>query len=138
MKEEEWGAIKEQAAEANEDMLFCDGLEGAFLGICRRFGREPIALYDYHKCIEIRMEDGGTYEEASEFHEYNTMGAWVGENTPAFLVRLEDSPLPAPAITALDCLSGDQRLEVFSRYCTHCGRVLSKQDPCPCQCWSDE
>jgi len=134
---QEWERIRDQLAEVNPDIIFYDGLEDAFIGVCRRFNHEPIAIYDYHKCIEIRMEDGGSYEEASEFHEYNTMGAWVGDNTPAFLVRLEDPPMPEPAITALDSLSDDQRLEVFARYCTHCGCIQPEAGQ-GCQCWNDE
>lgn len=88
---------REQLAEVNPEIILYDDLEDAFLGVCRRFNQEPIALYDYHKCIEIRMEDGASYEEASEFHEVNTMGAWVGEFTPAFLVTLDDAPLRSAA-----------------------------------------
>lgn len=33
----------------------------------------------------------------------------------------------------LDAMTDEQRLEVFGRYCVHCGR----KDP-RCQCWSDE
>ena len=93
MTDEEWEQTREQLGEVNEDMVLFDGLEEAFLGVCRRFGQEPIALYDYYKCIEIRMRDGGTYEEAAEFHEFNTMGLWVNEHTPAFLVTLDQEPL---------------------------------------------
>lgn len=32
------------------------------------------------------VEDGMTEDEAEEFHEFNQIGAWVGERTPAFLV----------------------------------------------------
>jgi len=30
-----------------------------------------------------------THEEATEYFEFNTLGAWVGENTPLFLWRPE-------------------------------------------------
>lgn len=89
MTSEEWERIREDLAEINPDIILYDDLKDAFLGICRKFGKEPVALYDYHKCIEIRMRDGGTYEEAEEFHEYSTMGAGFGECTPAFLVTLD-------------------------------------------------
>ena len=36
-------------------------------------------------------------------------------------------------IRLLDCMSSDERMEVFGEYCKHCG------DKNPhCQCWNDE
>jgi hypothetical protein len=32
--------------------------------------------------------DGMSPEEAREFFEYNTVGSWVGEETPIFLERM--------------------------------------------------
>lgn len=84
MKDEEY---KELLAEANEEMLFADGYEGALVGYVERFGMVPVALYDRNKCIEILMKrDGMTFEEAEEFFEFNTIGAWMGDSTPAFAV----------------------------------------------------
>jgi hypothetical protein len=31
-----------------------------------------------------------TYEEAVEYHEFNQAGAYVGELTPVFIVRIEN------------------------------------------------
>lgn len=67
----------------DENVLLADGFEGAFIGIGRQFGK-PIAIYDRTKCIEILMEEM-TYEEAEEYFQYNTEGAWVGGQTPIFL-----------------------------------------------------
>lgn len=67
----------------DENVLLADGFEGAFIGIGRQFGK-PIAIYDRTKCIEILMEEM-TYEEAEEYFQYNTEGAWVGDQTPIFL-----------------------------------------------------
>jgi hypothetical protein len=83
--------IKEALKEATEgEAVLFDGLDEALIGICRRFGRPPVALYDYNKCIEIFMKDmedkepEQAYEMACEHFEFNTIGAWVGEYTPAF------------------------------------------------------
>lgn len=77
---------KEQLAETNEEALMADGLEDALIGICYRFGQSPLATYDYNKCIEILVKrDGMTEEEADEFLQYNTLGAWLGEMTPVFV-----------------------------------------------------
>lgn len=82
MKDEKY---KELLAEVNEEMLFADGYEDALIGYVERFGMGPVALYDRNKCIEILMKrDGMTDEEAEEFFQFNTIGAWMGDSTPAF------------------------------------------------------
>ena len=67
--------------------------EEALIGICRRFNQPSVALYDYKKCIEILMRDAEdeetAYEQAVEWFEFNTIGAWMGEYTPAFAYRDE-------------------------------------------------
>jgi len=75
--------VREALAET--EALLADGFEGALIGTMRRFNEGPVALYDYDKCIEILMQrDGMSYEEAVEFFEFNTIGAWMGDGTPAF------------------------------------------------------
>jgi len=82
----EW--LNLELGEDAEGLLLADGLEDAFLGVCQQFDRS-MALYDYHKCVEIHMKNGMTDEEAVEYLDFNTLGAYVGEKTPAFLmVRL--------------------------------------------------
>jgi hypothetical protein len=67
-------------------MMLANGLEEAFVGVAHRYGFSvPVAAYDREKCIEILMRDGGTREEAEDFFEYNTLGAWVGDSTPLFI-----------------------------------------------------
>lgn len=69
-----------------EDTLLADGFEEAFIGYSARCGQPVIAVYDVDKCLKILMDrDGMTEEEALEFFEFNTEGAWVGKGTPAFL-----------------------------------------------------
>ncbi len=79
-------AVAEVREALNEtEALLADGFEDALIGTMRRFNVGPIALYDYDKCIKILMgRDGMSYEEAVEFFEFNTIGAWVGDGTPAF------------------------------------------------------
>ena len=80
---------RELVSEANEDMLFADGLDDALVGYIERAGMPSIACYDKDKCIEILAKDM-TYEEAIEYFYFNTAGAYVGENTPCFFTRIED------------------------------------------------
>jgi hypothetical protein len=86
----------------SESTLFANGFEDAFLGIGHHFNRE-LAVYDYAKCIEILMErDGMDEEEAEEFMSFNVTGAWVGEYTPIFLVKVSYENAHNSAIHAGD------------------------------------
>jgi hypothetical protein len=67
----------------DEDILIPDGFEEAFVGIATQFNK-PIAIFDRQKCIDILCREM-SYEEAIEYFSYNVEGAYVGENTPAFL-----------------------------------------------------
>ena len=71
---------------ADSPILLADGFEEAFIGIITIFNN-PIALYDADKCIAVLIErDGMSEEEAIEYFDFNVTGAYVGENTTAFLV----------------------------------------------------
>jgi hypothetical protein len=72
------------------DVLQADGLDDAIIGYVERCG-EPIRLvYDREKAIEILMHDIGDREAAVEYFDFNTAGAWVGEQTPFWFTSLED------------------------------------------------
>lgn len=80
--------IKETIAEIDEEILLADGFEGALIGYVEIFN-QSIALYDKGKCLEIlQKRDGMSREDASEFFEFNTQSAYVGEKTPAFATIL--------------------------------------------------
>jgi hypothetical protein len=89
--------ISEWVSEFNEEALFADGFEDAFVGVIERFGQDPIAVYDREKCIAILMEqfdddndeERDLHGEAEDYFGYNVIGAWVGEGTPAFITRYE-------------------------------------------------
>ena len=68
----------------DEDVLYADGFEEAFIGYSWRFSDGPLATYDMDKCIEILMRDMD-HDGAWEFFEFNTLGAWAGERTPVFV-----------------------------------------------------
>lgn len=72
----------------DEIVLLADGLEDAFIGIGRQFNT-PIAVYSRSKAIQCFIDQGMTEEEAEEYFEFNTAGAWVGPQTPIFM---EDDP----------------------------------------------
>ena len=73
-----------------EEALVCDDLEGALIGMaCNPANGNTIAVYDRNKCIDERMKQGMSYEEACEFHSFNTEGAYVGPKTPLFIETIE-------------------------------------------------
>ena len=74
---------REQVAERAPDALFADGFDDCLIGTVRRFN-DTVALYDYEKVIAVLMKDGLNRMDAEEHFDFNIVGAWVGENTPAF------------------------------------------------------
>ena len=75
-----------------ESVLTMDGYDDCILGVLQRYGiDEPVLVYDKEKVLEkIMLLSDSTYDEAEEYYEFNQLGAWVGEGTPAFLVRLPE------------------------------------------------
>ena len=70
-----------------DKILLADGFEEAFIGVVESLGSQPKACYDSSKCIKVLMEDGNdmTAKEAVEYFEFNVIGSYVGESTPAFM-----------------------------------------------------
>jgi len=68
-----------------EDLVIADGYEEAFLGIAAGFGGTMVPVYGYELCIQILMREGMSYEEAIEYFEYNTMGAYYSDNQPIYI-----------------------------------------------------
>jgi len=85
--EDTYKNIEEFADEMGiEELITADGYDEAFLGVADRFGKEPVAVYGYEMCIQILMRDSDmSHEEALEFFEYNTIGAFFSENQPIYL-----------------------------------------------------
>lgn len=66
-------------------LMLADGFEDAFLGVGRRCGQPDLAVYSIQKSVEILVAQGMTEDEAQEYLEFNTIGAWVGELTPMWI-----------------------------------------------------
>lgn len=72
-----------------------EGFEEALVGVAQVF-TTLIPIYDRAKCLEIlQTRDGMTEEEADEYFEFNTQGAYIGEKTPGFLVWRADEREPS-------------------------------------------
>lgn len=79
-------STKSDLAEINPDALLADGLEEALVGYTLNHHAPPRAVYDAAKCVEILVSrDGMTPEDAEEFLEFNTYGAYVGEHGPVYV-----------------------------------------------------
>ena len=72
---------------SEDEILLADGFDQALIG--HAAGMEPRAVYDYDRCITVLVQDGMTYEEAVEYFEFNTVGAYVGEQTPVFVRQID-------------------------------------------------
>jgi hypothetical protein len=67
-----------------------DVFDAAIIGITEGGCGPSVAVYDVGLCIEALMKaNGWDYDEASEFFEFNTLDAYVGESTPVFVTRFD-------------------------------------------------
>tara|TARA_R110000751_G_scaffold3539_1_gene16944 strand:- start:418 stop:735 length:318 start_codon:yes stop_codon:yes gene_type:complete len=72
-----------------DSALIMDGYDDCVIGTLERFGMEPIVLYDKELVIQQLIDEGcDSYEGALEYYEHNQLGAWHGNKTPGFLVKL--------------------------------------------------
>jgi len=63
----------------------------AIVGVADRIGMPTVVVYDSSKVIDILCErDGMDREQATEFYEFNILGAYVGERTPMHITLLDD------------------------------------------------
>ena len=66
------------------EMLFADGYDEAIAGVVWD-GERTRVVYTTEKILAILMEDGMTYDEASEFFDFNVAGSYMGVYTPLYL-----------------------------------------------------
>jgi len=71
------------------DLLKMHGYDDCIEGVCHKYGQEPFMVYNYDKVITKLMDDGMTYDEAVEFHEFNQAFVYMGLATPAFIHKYE-------------------------------------------------
>jgi hypothetical protein len=70
-----------------EGLLKMDGYDDCLVGVVERFGEDSYFIYDRELVLEKLQKGGMSYEDAVEYYEFNQLGAYVGERTPAFLIR---------------------------------------------------
>ena len=77
---------REDIERVNPDAMIADGLDDAIIGIGQQWASDPVAVYDYDKCVSIFMkENNWSFEEATEWMEYNVACSYVGPGTPIFM-----------------------------------------------------
>lgn len=76
--------------ERDENILLMDGFDEAFIGYSQRINEPMLAVYSWKKMVDVCVKrDGMTDDEATEYIEYNCIGAWVGERTPIIVMPFE-------------------------------------------------
>jgi hypothetical protein len=86
----------------DEEAMFADGLDECLIGAARIFNRTvPLYCLDSVKrktLREFRRSQGGApfdpeddlESDVDEYVEFNILGAYVGEHTPAFAIMIKD------------------------------------------------
>lgn len=72
-------------------MMVMEGFDDCIAGVVHRHGHQTVIAYDLYKVLDKLRKQGMTCEEALEFHQYNQLGAWVGEGTPCFIEMADQS-----------------------------------------------
>lgn len=65
-------------------VLYANDFKDALIGIGTQFN-QPVAVYDYDKCLKILQDGGMDEEEAEEYFAFNVTGAYVGPSTPIYV-----------------------------------------------------
>jgi hypothetical protein len=78
--------IRERLSECyGDDLLFADHFDGAIIGVTANSGTGRV-VYDAGQMVAILLQEGDTTEEeAWEYLEFNTFGAYVGDQTPIYI-----------------------------------------------------
>ncbi len=74
----------DQVADEGLELICADGFDDCIVGIAQQFNKDFV-IYDREKVLAKLMTDGMSREEAEEYFEFNIVGAYVGESTPAFI-----------------------------------------------------
>lgn len=67
------------------DAVIWDGCDEAIIGTGYRCGQKTLFVYDYQTLVNVFVNKGMSHEEATEWVDYNIVGAWAGEGTPIVL-----------------------------------------------------
>ena len=80
--------IAEEYPDVQLMMLEPSYFDKAIVGVVQRTNQVQAICYDAVKCIKLLAKYEDMFEDdAAEYFEYNTQGAFVGEHTPVFLYK---------------------------------------------------
>ena len=65
-----------------DDILFADGFDDCIIGFEPNMWK---VVYSRNLCIQLMVDDLMDEEEAVEYLEFNTFGAYMGEKTPIWV-----------------------------------------------------
>jgi hypothetical protein len=71
--------------EENPEALLADGFDRALIGITENHHMNRVAVYSAEMCVQILVDSGMSEREADDFLQFNTYGAYVGENGPIYV-----------------------------------------------------
>ena len=77
--------IEDLYGDDEPDILFADGYDEAIAGVVWD-GERTRVVYETEEILKILMErDNMTYDEASEYFDFNVAGSHMGVYTPLYL-----------------------------------------------------
>ena len=71
-------------ADDEPEILFADGYDSAIEGVVWD-GERTRVVYRMESILSILMDQGMSYDEASEYFDFNVAGAHMGVYTPLYL-----------------------------------------------------
>ena len=83
MTREEILEAYDELIDENTEILMADGFDDAIVGLCCHTLR---VIYDYDLMLEILEDEGMEEMEAIEHLEFNVLNAYVGPQTPIFMI----------------------------------------------------
>ena len=90
--------------------LLADGFDDAIIGYDARTNN---VIYSYSQCVDILCEGGDMdRDQATEYLEFNTVSAYMGEHTPHFMVDIPGSGVNDKEIARL--------MAIIDDYCRIC------------------
>ena len=85
MKKMKRSDIEDYAKQSGENLILIDGHDDAIIGICQKFNSVSV-LYDKDKIIK-KLAKHMDYYDALEYFDFNIVGAYLGDETPTFLIN---------------------------------------------------
>ena len=76
--------IEDLYGDDEPNIPFADGYDKAIAGVVWD-GERTRVVYETEEILKILMEDGMTYDEASEYFDFNVAGSHMGVYTPLYL-----------------------------------------------------